>query len=238
MIPRCSVRSLFDSPKWVVFSCSLLLLPAWVGASAADNRQYATGQAAVAVVGQTDFSANVPGANANQLGTPAGVAVAGDRLIVCDGSLPFTAPTNNRVLIYNSLASAVLGTTADIVIGQADFGKTDPGLSQTALNRPVGISTDGVRLAIVDGGNNRVLIFSRIPGSNGASADVVVGQADFKSNPPATSATGLRGPNGVYLDGTRLLVADTENHRVLIFDLGSHLQRRQTRPGAGAGGLQ
>jgi len=198
----------------------MLALPAPAQRSnvAANQVQYVTGQAAVAVLGQKNFSTKVPGAAADELGSVTGLAVAGDRLLVCDGGLPFTAPTNNRVLIFNNIRSLSMGASASVVVGQPDFGKNDPGVSERAFNRPVGISTDGQRLAVADWGNNRVLIYNRIPTANDTAADVVVGQADFKSGAPDNSQTRLRGPAGVFLDGRRLFVADTLNHRVLIFN--------------------
>lgn len=196
----------------------VLLLAGDVRAAGQDNRVYATGQAAIGVIGQQNFSANVPGATPFQFGTLTGLAVAGNRLIVCDGALPFGTPTNHRVLIFNDLASVILNSNADVVVGQPDFNSTTPAVTQTGLNLPVAVSTDGQRLAIADSGNHRILLFNRIPSANGAAADVVVGQADFTTKTPTTSQTGLRVPNGVFIDGTRLFVADTQNHRVLIFN--------------------
>ncbi len=199
---------------------SLLALPAApsLAGGAASSRQYVTGQAAAAVVGQKNFSDNVPGAAASEMGTVSGLTVAGDRLIVCDGGLPFAVPNNNRILLFDSLSELRMGASASVVIGQPEFGKNEPGLSEKSLNRPVGIHSDGQRLAVADAGNNRVLIFNRIPAASGAAADVVVGQGDFKSGAPDTNAGRLRGPTGVFLDGRRLFVADTLNHRVLIFN--------------------
>jgi uncharacterized protein (TIGR03437 family) len=211
------VRLFVNSSKRVVLAALLLVLAGGLFAAAPD-KQYATGQAAVAVVGQQNFSANVPGATPYQFGTLTGLAVAGNRLIVGDGSLPFVTPTNNRVLIFNDLASVVLNSNADIVVGQPDFNTTTPGLSEKTLNMPAGISTDGQRLAIADSGNNRILIFNRIPSTNGVAADVVVGQSDFKSGGAGLGPAHMRVPNGVSLGGQRLLVADTQNHRVLIFN--------------------
>ena len=171
-----------------------------------------------AVIGQRNFSSSTPGTAAAEAGSVTGLAVAGDRLIVCDGSLPFTAPTNNRILVFDNLSQLTLGASASVVIGQPDFGQTAPGLSRSSLNRPVGISSDGQRLAVADWGNNRVLLFNNIPTANGAAADVVVGQSDFESAAANTDETGMRGPNGVFLDGQQMFVADTFNHRVLIYN--------------------
>ena len=118
---------------------------------------------------------------------------------MCDGGLPFTVPTNNRILIFDNLSQLVTGAAASVVIGQQGFGQTDPGLSATSLNRPVGIGSDGQRLAVADWANSRVLIYNQIPTANGAAADVVLGQSDFQSATPSTNAAGMRAPNGVFL---------------------------------------
>ena len=75
------------------------------------------------------------------------------------------------------------------------------------------------RLFVSDGNNNRIMIWNKIPKSNGANAQVVVvGQPDFTSSAPATSKTGLDEPEGLWSDGTRLVVADFFNNRVLIWN--------------------
>lgn len=205
-----------------------LLLIFVLGCGAATAGQFSTGQAAVSVVGQFDFSSTLPGAEAYQLGTVSGVTLVGDRLIVSDGGFPFAAPINNRVLIFNDFSRLRPGMSADVVVGQADFGArcgqdknqecTAAGAGAGSLSRPIGVASDGQKLAVADSGNNRVLIFNRIPASNGAAADVVLGQADFNGSLPSTSQTGMRSPNGVFFAGGRLFVADTVNHRVLIFN--------------------
>src|SRR5262249_47043583 len=57
----------------------------------------------------------------------------------------------------------------------------------------------------------------------GVAATVVVGQPDDRSFVPnldqrTPDATRLSGPAGVALDGAHLVVADAENHRVLIWN--------------------
>src|SRR5699024_8126784 len=86
------------------------------------------------------------------------------------------------------------------------------------LRHPTAVWSDGSRLVIADTGNNRVLIFNSIPTSNGAAADVVVGQPNFTSGGSSTSRDTLSGPKGVYASNNQLIVADTGNNRVLVFD--------------------
>lgn len=76
----------------------------------------------------------------------------------------------------------------------------------------------GGKLFVSDRNNNRIMIWNKIPTTNGANADVVVGQADFTSSNFATTQTGLASPEGVWSDGKKLVVADSGNHRVLIWN--------------------
>src|SRR5207302_6036961 len=82
------------------------------------------------------------------------------------------------------------GTAADVVLGQPNFTTfVEPDLTQQQNNvtanqllNPVAVSSDGVHLFVTDLGYNRVLIYNSIPTSNGAAADVAVGQPDLVSS--------------------------------------------------------
>jgi DNA-binding beta-propeller fold protein YncE len=62
------------------------------------------------------------------------------------------------------------------------------------------------------------MIWNGIPAASGAAAQVVVGQPDFLTVSGGATATKMNLPRGVWTDGTRLVVADTGNHRVLIWN--------------------
>jgi uncharacterized protein (TIGR03437 family) len=212
---------------------ALFLLAISVG-SAAD---LSTGQAARLVIGQTTFTAEESGASQTLLGAVGGVAFANNTLFVADANRVGAVPVNNRVLIYSNLSSmipkptdmleftrrcpACVGT-ASVVLGQTDFTTTDLLIPPTNLSMrtPSAVASDGVRLAVADSDNNRVLIWSSIPTTNQTPPDIVVGQTDFKSagtlKPPTASS--LRGPQGVWFQNGKLYVADTYNNRVLIWN--------------------
>jgi hypothetical protein len=176
------------------------------------------------VIGQPDFTSN----SGNQGGTdsganktywPNGAWTDGKKLIFAD-------IRNNRVLIYNSIPVSN-NASADVVIGQADFtshsanqGNASPGAN--TLSGPYSVSSDGTRLFVADAMNNRVLIYNTIPTSNNASADVVIGQADFTGNNEnqggSAAANTLDYPYCVHTDGTKLIVSDASNNRVLIYN--------------------
>jgi uncharacterized protein (TIGR03437 family) len=212
----------------------LALLLAVTGA--AFSQDFVTGQAARLVIGQSTFTAQNPGRPASEfvVGGASGLAIAGDRLFVADASRLGAGPDNHRVLIYDNLSSlippadaelaqgsrcpACLGP-ASLVLGQPDFEKTDLALTQAGMRLPTSVASDGNVLAVADTNNNRVLIWRSLPTRNGQPADVVIGQENFTTiRPPTTDPLSLRGPQGVWIHEGKLFVADTQNHRVLIYN--------------------
>jgi sugar lactone lactonase YvrE len=116
---------------------------------------------------------------------------------------------------------------ADIVLGQANFtcsAANSPDARK--LNSPQGVAIDASGdLYVADVQNSRVLGWKGVNGvtafSNGAPADLVIGQPDFCStayNSGGTSGSSLYYPLGVAVDGSgNLYVADTSNNRVLEY---------------------
>jgi hypothetical protein len=141
------------------------------------------------------------------------VYAQGGHFFVCDQG-------NNRVLIYNSFPASQ--QSPDLVVGQTNFVSSWGGTSPNQLNSPSGVCYDGSRLYVVDQGNNRLLIYYSLPSSNGASADLVLGQTGFYSGSPnqggSPGAGTLNQPFAVSSDGTRIFVSDTYNNRVLEWD--------------------
>jgi len=120
------------------------------------------------------------------------VAIAGDTLFVADANRASFTPINNRVLLYRNLSNSIpkpgdefarysgrcpacVGT-ADVVLGQPDFTKTDIALTQTGLRLPTAIASDGRVLAVADTANNRVLLWRSVPATNDQPADIVLGK--------------------------------------------------------------
>ena len=137
------------------------------------------------VVGQQSFTTTtVPGntPSAKSMRGPQGVWIQNGRLYVADTQ-------NNRVLIFNHIPTSN-GVAADVVLGQPNFTTfVEPDLTQqknnvsaTQLLNPVAVSSDGLHLLVTDLGYNRVLIWNSIPTSNGAAADVAIGQPDLVSS--------------------------------------------------------
>ncbi|MCC6404783.1 MAG: beta-propeller fold lactonase family protein, partial [Candidatus Yanofskybacteria bacterium] len=131
---------------------------------------------------------------------------------------------NRRVLVFNLNASnQLLDRIADSVLGQTTFKTSAGATTQNGLNRPAGLAYDatGNRLFVADRGNNRVMVFDVAIITNGENAVNVLGQADFVTATSGTTQTTLTTPLGVSYDADneRLFVADSDNHRVMIFNV-------------------
>ncbi len=106
------------------------------------------------------------------------------------------------------------GQDADIMLSGIDFNNAG---SSLLFNHPGNLATDGKRLALADRNNNRILIWNSLPSSN-EQPDLVIGQKDFTSNNPGSALDKLNWPVGVALSNNKLVVADTYNHRILVWD--------------------
>ncbi len=171
----------------------------------------APGAAADFVLGQDGFSGNLAGTTQSRMALPSAVFIGEGRLVVADSG-------NNRVLIWNSIPSAT-GTLPDVVVGQDTFTTSLSGTSATTFSYPTSAVIANGRLLVADQNNNRVLVWSTVPASNGAAADMVLGQQDFSTRDDDDEAEEMNRPASVWSDGFRLLVADSGNHRVLYWSL-------------------
>jgi hypothetical protein len=168
------------------------------------------------VLGQPDFSTTTEGNLANQMNEPNTVRVYNGKLFVSEGWEG--SEGGNRVLIWNS-APTTTQAPADIVVGQTGFGVSDTGCTASSVKWPQSIHVVDGKLIVVDSDNHRVLIWNIIPTTHGAPADIVLGQPDFTTCTlsPAAS-TSFYFPTDAWSDGNRLIVADTDNYRVLIWN--------------------
>ncbi len=172
------------------------------------------------VIGQQDFTSSSsnqgsssPAANTFSSVT-LGIDTDGTRLYVSDGS-------NNRILIYNHFPTTN-NASADIVLGQVDFTHNTANQGGTAsaatLSAPRGLVVNNGKLFVTDASNNRVLIWNTLPTSNDQAADVVVGQPNFSTTNASTTASKFNAPFNLFVYQGKLLIADTTNRRVLIFN--------------------
>lgn len=207
-------------------------------------------QAADLVLGAPNFT-TVPNADqttgsvtpaANTMLSPTSVTTDGVHLFVSD--LGFS-----RVLIWNQIPTSN-DQPADLELGQVDMANgiandatdicasngtdsngnpTYPSVCGQTLNFPRFALSDGTRLYVADGGNDRVLVYNTIPSVNDAEPDEILGQPDefsdvttsttslFEPNLAQSASNATPTPTALAWDGTNLYVADPSDFRILVF---------------------
>ncbi|MBX3000341.1 MAG: NHL repeat-containing protein [Caldilineaceae bacterium] len=184
--------------------------------------EFTNGMDADYVIGQPDFVTSIAAPTSRtSLNQPMGLVTdINDNLVVADHG-------NNRVLIYewpfrNGLpASRIVGQTVNGLGIVPDYTASEAPDPPTAvsLNAPTSVAAGilGTQIYVADTGNHRVLVYNDAPADG--RADAVIGQPDFVSNTPGLGPDKFDNPTGLKLDaGNRLFVADTNNHRILLFD--------------------
>src|SRR5690348_8170781 len=112
-------------------------------------------------------------------------------------------------------------------VGQTGFNLDAHGCGPTQLFEPETLWAARGKLVMADSINNRVLIWKKIPTTNGAPADLVLGQGAFDVCVANNNGSGISGasptpaslnfPAAIWTDGRRLVVVDSGNCRVLIW---------------------
>ncbi len=184
------------------------------------------GPAANLVIGQGDFTTitQLQGqADRNRLAGPSGLAFdSGHNLFVSDTGA-------NRILVFsapfaNGMASIRL---AGIV------SPTPTGPTQSTFSTPEGIVMINNGPAVLDTGDNRILLFDPLSSPDWATSDstfanppplaiAVMGQADYVSRHANAgnaqpSAGTFNSPVAGAVAGTDLFIADSGNSRILVF---------------------
>jgi hypothetical protein len=199
-------------------------------------------QPADLVLGQRDFSgvqanhgADAPAADT--MHWPFGVAWDGERLWVADAG-------NRRVLMWQGLPTRS-GQPADLVLGQRSFlcrdenggGAPDSG----SMRWPHGITFLEQRLCVSDAGNNRIMVWERLPTANGQPCDIMLGQrnatgVDHNQGDYWPGASALNMPYAVTTIGNWLVAADTASSRLVAWRIedikgfGAKAQRLAGQP--------
>lgn len=177
-----------------------------------DDLPEEAGSAADTALGQPDFLSKQKGKGGlGGLNAPMGVAFNGDQLFVADTK-------NNRVLVWDGLPT-LSGQAADFVMGQVDDQNTSPGTSTIRMRGPTGLFATDEMLWVCDTKNNRVLGYDLPIELSSQTADVIIGQDNDTKKKQGHDADELKRPMGVAVSADGVLaIADTGNHRVLIFD--------------------
>lgn len=143
-----------------------------------------------------------------------------------NGSLWVADTGHHRLLGWRTVPQED-NAPAEILIGQAEFNREGRNAKSAAgsatMNVPTGLCAWGEGLALADAWNHRVLIWHDCPQRNNQPADIVLGQAEMTKTSvnrgeDVPSADSLYWPYGVSEIEGRLVVADTGNRRVLIWN--------------------
>lgn len=170
-----------------------------------------SGEAATTVIGQSSFTSSGAATTASGVRNVSGLHYNAtlDQILVADSA-------NNRVLIFTGSMLAT-GMSANSVLGQSTFTTSTAATTQSGLSGPVGITSSGSIIFVVDAGNNRVLTFTGSSLSLGMNANKVIGQTNFTTATSGTTQAKFSRPSGVTYAQPYLFVADSANNRVLIF---------------------
>jgi NHL repeat len=173
------------------------------------------------VLGQANFNDNQPNRGkqipgANTLNWCYGVFCYQGKLFVADTG-------NRRVLIWHQLPTEN-GQPADLVLGQPDMLSRNENngaiASASSMRWCHDITVWGENLVVTDAGNNRVMIWDKIPSENNTCCVAVLGQKKFNlvelnQGVYFPNRSSLSMPYGVDAMGDWLVVADTANSRLL-----------------------
>lgn len=172
-------------------------------------------QAASVVIGQPDFTSG----DQNQGGSADADTFSGiyGNPVVHNDILYLPDYGNSRVLGFNTIPTTN-GESADFVLGQPDFTTTDNFLTQAGMDGPQSVSVDDDKFFLTDYSYGRITIYNTVPTAGPGLPDVVVGQPDFVTQNEDSDNSGLSSPEtSIAVDG-KLIVTDSGNNRVLIWN--------------------
>jgi len=180
----------------------------------------ANGAAAEIVLGQAGFGSSAFGTSSTAMREPFDVAID------AEGNLWVADAFNHRVLRFPNAATITTGAAANLVFGQPDLVTSSAGTDADQLNYPTALEFDADgNLYIADADNARVLIHLNPNGkSDGASADVMLGQAAYGAPSFLTSQQILHYPGGLAVDANgTLFVSSYATHRILVWENAASL---------------
>ena len=165
------------------------------------------------ILGNKDFDGNtVAPTTLDYAIAPTFLATDGTALLAVDGA---------RIVGWRQ-APQTSNVPIDIAVGQPTI------LVNTANNGGVMASSlgggrnamtiSGGKLIVADPANNRVLVWNMIPSATGVAANVVLGQSDFVSSATGDGMANMNAPSSVAVLDGKLVVSDTGNSRLLVFD--------------------
>ncbi len=138
---------------------------------------------------------------------------------------------NHRILVWQKIPFNN-GWNADVCLGQFGMDEREPNrgdfdnVTPETLSFPTSVffHAETGKVFVVDQGNNRVLIWNKLPSNNGVPADLVLGQKDFYSREvncgmgqKRCDGVSMYFPTDVVYGRKGLFVSDSGNNRVLVW---------------------
>ncbi|MBI3072606.1 MAG: NHL repeat-containing protein [Deltaproteobacteria bacterium] len=169
------------------------------------------------VLGQTTFTTSAAESGTPGFMGPRGLAfdAVASRMFVADQG-------NSRVLVFNTTALAN-NMNAEFVLGRQNFDSIpaaeSAGDGGVSLPVAVALSSSRTTLYVSDGNFNRVAVFDLTRLATGLMASTALGQPTFATI-GGLSSTQMQSPRGLAVTSNRLFAVDSQNDRVLIFNVG------------------
>lgn len=123
----------------------------------------------------------------------------------------------NRITAWRGFPSRS-GEPADFALGQPDLVTDTVGTGASGMDFPQTIAGAGGGLYVLDWGNHRVMGWTTRPTTSGVAADFAVGQPDLDTTDSGCTATNHGSFDDFTIAGGKLFLADSTNHRVLIWN--------------------
>lgn len=172
-------------------------------------------QLADLVLGQANFTASTANAGGRTAAT-----MNGPRYCHTDGTRLWIADSANARVLQWDVPPSANGAPADVVLGQESTTTSAPGLASNRLQNTTGkvVASSG-RLYIADPPNTRVMVWEPAVGqATGSAATNVLGQLNFTSSERSVGQNAWDRPYSFTVGLSRLILVDTFNHRVLIYN--------------------
>ncbi|MCC6278717.1 MAG: hypothetical protein IT289_12445 [Oligoflexia bacterium] len=121
----------------------------------------------------------------------------------------------------SSLSTNCSLNATNFVLGQSSFSTNSAGSSNAGLSSPGGVACYANKVLVADTASHRVMIWNN-PSSNGPIVDVVLGHLLTSGN-AVNDGVGTQNytfniPNEVAVAGSRVIVSDESNQRVLVWN--------------------
>lgn len=114
---------------------------------------------------------------------------------------------------YTRISAAVVPSGYLSAMGLASTTGT------TLFDHPSGLASNGTNLLLLDRGNNRILVWNVAPTSSATPPDFVLCQSSTTSTTSGAGLNHCNWPSDAVVTSTgKLLVADTDNNRVLVWN--------------------